>query len=182
MTLFRNFILLIILPLFLLPCALGEGVAVRGAEKASVVKSKKNTKNEIERLLDTLSSEATGEDNNEHEQSSGSFKAMKRAKIVVLNKITAKSEQIIFDIGQVKFFGNLSIEVHKCVQSTDLYEPNNLMLLTIFDNKVDDDQLSVFHGWIATSNPSLSTLEHPVYEVIPMSCLPLEVKKPANKK
>jgi len=196
MTTLRKLALIIILPFFLLPNALGEGATVREVEKALGVKAKKNEKcktepcpSDIDQLLDTLSVEATGKplpaDSGQEqsaESSSEPLKAMKRAKITVLNKITAKSEQVIFDIGQVKFFGNLSIEVHKCIQSTDPYEPNNLMLLTIFDNKADDDQLSVFHGWVVTSNPSLSTLEHPVYEVIPMTCLPLEVKKPTNTK
>ena len=45
------------------------------------------------------------------------------------------------------------------------------MLLTIFDNKIDDDNLSVFHGWIVSSNPSISTFEHPVYEVIAVDCI-----------
>ena len=72
--------------------------------------------------------------------------------------------------GEVRFFGNLSIEVHKCIKSADPFNANNLILLTIFDNKIEDDNLSVFHGWIVSSNPSISTLEHPVYEVIAVGC------------
>ena len=96
---------------------------------------------------------------------------MGRAELIVLNKITAKSTRKTFNLGEIKFFGNLSIEVHKCVKSTDPFNANNLMLLTIFDNKIEDDNLSVFHGWIVSSNPSISTLEHPVYEVIAVNCI-----------
>lgn len=96
---------------------------------------------------------------------------MEKAELIVLNKITAKSVKKTFNLGEVQFFGNLSIEVHKCVKSTDPFNANNLMLLTIFDNKIDDDNLSVFHGWIVSSNPSISTLEHPVYEVIAVNCI-----------
>lgn len=96
---------------------------------------------------------------------------MERAELIVLNKVTAKSVKKAFNLGEVQFFGNLSIEVHKCVKSTDPFNANNLMLLTIFDNKIDDDNLSVFHGWIVSSNPSISTLEHPVYEVIAVDCI-----------
>ena len=101
---------------------------------------------------------------------------MSRAELIVLNKITAKSTHAIFNLGEIKFFGNLSIEVHKCIKSTDPFNANNLMLLTVFDNKIDDDNLSVFHGWVLSSNPSLSTLEHPVYEVLPVKCIPAEGK------
>jgi hypothetical protein len=96
---------------------------------------------------------------------------MEQAELIILNKITAKSTRATFNLGEVKFFGNLSIEVHKCVKSTDPFNTNNLMLLTIFDNKIEDDNLSVFHGWIVSANPSISTLEHPVYEVIAVNCI-----------
>jgi len=95
---------------------------------------------------------------------------MEKASMIILNKITAKSNKEIFNLGEVRFFGNISIEVHKCIKSTDPFNENNLMLLTIFDNKIEDDNLSVFHGWVVSANPSLSTLEHPVYEVIPVDC------------
>lgn len=101
---------------------------------------------------------------------------MSRAELIILNKITAKSTRAIFNLGEIKFFGNLSIEVHKCIKSTDPFNANNLMLITVFDNKIDDDNLSVFHGWVLSSNPSLSTLEHPVYEVLPVKCIPAEEK------
>ncbi len=94
-----------------------------------------------------------------------------KAKLIVLNKITTKSTENILKVGEVTFFGNLSIEVHKCIKATDPYNANNWMLLTIFDNKIEEENLSVFHGWVLSSNPSLSTLEHPVYEVIPLDCL-----------
>lgn len=106
----------------------------------------------------------------------GPLVKMSRAELIILNKITTKSKRTIFTLGEVKFFGNLSIEVHKCIKSTDPFNANNLMLLTIFDNKIDDDNLAVFHGWVISSNPSLSTLEHPVYEVIPVDCIPAEQK------
>lgn len=93
------------------------------------------------------------------------------AKIVVLNKITAKSQEVKLALGEVKFFGNLSIEIHKCIKNTSLYNNYSLMLMSIFDNKLDDDKLLVFHGWIVSQYPSLSTLEHPVYEVIGKDCL-----------
>jgi hypothetical protein len=94
-----------------------------------------------------------------------------KGKLIILNKITTKSTEHVLKIGEVKFFGNLSIELHKCIKATDPYNSNNWMLLTIFDNKIEEENLSVFHGWVLSSNPSLSTLEHPVYEVIPLDCL-----------
>jgi hypothetical protein len=94
-----------------------------------------------------------------------------KGKLIILNKITTKSTEYILKIGEVKLFGSLSVELHKCIKGTDPYNANNWMLLTILDNKVKKENLVVFHGWVLSSNPSLSTLEHPVYEVIPLDCI-----------
>lgn len=99
------------------------------------------------------------------------FSYKKNAKIIILNKITAKSEAVEFKLGAAKSFGNISIEVHKCAKNTDPLKSSNLILITVFDNKIDNDKLLVFHGWMDSSNLSISTLEHPVYEVIPMDCI-----------
>ena len=109
-------------------------------------------------------------------KNSGPLVKMNRAQLIILNKITAKSKCTTCNLGEIKFFGNLSIEVHECIKSTDPFNPNNLMLITVFDNKIDDDNLSIFHGWVISSNPSLSTLEHPVYEIIPVDCISGEQK------
>lgn len=99
------------------------------------------------------------------------FSYKKNAKIIILNKITAKSEAVEFKLGAAKSFGNISIEVHKCAKNTDPLKSSNLILITVFDNKIDNDKLLVFHGWMDSLNLSISTLEHPVYEVIPMDCI-----------
>lgn len=112
----------------------------------------------------------------------GNLRSMPYAKIVITNKITTKRQIETFKVGDVKFFGNLSIEINKCINDPNLRDPNNMMLLTIFDNKIDDDKLSVFHGWMISNNLSLSTLEHPVYEVIPIECLAELEKTTVEKK
>ncbi len=107
----------------------------------------------------------------EENKNFGPVTKISRAELIILNKITAKQRREIFNLGEVRFFGNLSIKVHKCIKNTNSFNENNLMLLTVFDNKIDDDNLLVFHGWVVSSNPSLSTLEHPIYEVIPVDCV-----------
>jgi hypothetical protein len=99
------------------------------------------------------------------------FVSTESAEIIILNKITAKSFAQILKIGEIKFFGNLSIEVNRCIKNDDQFNFNSLMLITILDNRIDDDDFLAFHGWIIPSNPSLATFEHPVYEIIPVKCL-----------
>lgn len=115
----------------------------------------------------------------------GNLRSMPYAEMIIINKITTKRQNVIFKMGEVKFFGNISVEIHKCVNDPNLLKPNNMMLMTIFDNKIDDDKLSIFHGWMMSNNLSASTLEHPVYEIIPVTCrvqMEEEILKPKTNK
>jgi len=100
-----------------------------------------------------------------------SFSYKKNAKIVILNKITAKSELVKFELNKAESFGNLSIKVHKCAKNTNPLRPANLVLITVFDNKPDGNKSVLFDGWMDSSNLAISTLEHPVYEIIPRNCV-----------
>ncbi|NRB10532.1 MAG: DUF2155 domain-containing protein [Rickettsiaceae bacterium] len=102
------------------------------------------------------------------------------AKIIVVNKITAKPQEVILKLGEVKYFGNISIEVRRCLKKIDPYEPDNLMLVAVFDNKIDEDQLLMFYSWIMSANSSVSNFEHSVYEIIPKDCISLQKKDSNN--
>lgn len=99
------------------------------------------------------------------------FFIAKKAEIIILNKITAKSKKEIFNLNKKRFFGNLSIEIHQCAKSKDPFYEDNLMLIKVMDNKIDEDNIIIFNGWVTSSNPSLSTVEHSVYEIIPVNCI-----------
>lgn len=92
------------------------------------------------------------------------------AKIIALNKITANSQEIILKIGKVSYFHNAEIKLNKCWKSPDQYMPNNQVLLSVTESKADEDQKSIFHGWLISSQPALATLEHPVYEIMAVEC------------
>jgi len=135
---------------------------------------------DIDSLLDDLTSEyieqknivaTESAENSDKQKLLSALVATDKANLIILNKITTKSQDIVFDLGEKQFFGNLSIEVHKCVKSTDPFKANDLMLLSVKHIQIDDDSKLIFHGWVASSAPALSTLEHPIYEIIPKQCI-----------
>lgn len=98
------------------------------------------------------------------------------AKIVAINKITAKSRQITIELGKSSFFDNVELKLYKCWKSSDAYIKNNQILISVLENKFDEDPKLVFEGWLISSEPALSTFEHPVYEVLAMDCAGSKVK------
>ena len=98
------------------------------------------------------------------------------AKLVTINKITAKSRELTIEIGKSAYFDNIELKLHKCWKSSDPYIKNNQILVTVLENKFDEDQKLVFEGWLISSEPALSTFEHPVYEVMATDCLGNKIK------
>ena len=98
------------------------------------------------------------------------FEEYKQAIIIALNKITAKSQELAISASNSKYFGNIEIKVHKCLKITDPYNPDNRILISVIENKIDEDPVVIFQGWIFSSTVSLFTLEHPVYEIFAKDC------------
>lgn len=87
-----------------------------------------------------------------------------------LNKVTARISSIEAPLGHTVQFGNLEILVQKCWQAPATERPENAALLEIWDRKPGETPSSVFHGWMFSSSPSLSGLEHPVYDITILTC------------
>lgn len=93
-----------------------------------------------------------------------------RAVLQVLNKTTAKTAIIEAKVGEATEYGKMTIIARKCWQAPLDQKPDSRILLEIFENKADGTKNRVFFGWMISSSPSISSLEHPVYDVVALSC------------
>lgn len=98
------------------------------------------------------------------------LKIYNSAKIIAINKITAQSKEIILKLGEPKYFGNIEIKIFKCYKDTNPYNPDSKILLAITEERVDEEPTIIFQGWMMSSNISISTFEHPVYEIFAKDC------------
>jgi hypothetical protein len=88
-----------------------------------------------------------------------------------LDKVTARISTLEATVGQTVSFGSLSITVRRCQRSRPDQKLERAAFLEI-DN-VDPgskDKKRVFSGWMFMSNPAISALEHPVYDVWVKDC------------
>ena len=86
-----------------------------------------------------------------------------------LNKITGKTSIIEAKIGDVIQFEQLEILFLKCWKSYPEENTENKLLLKIFENK-DNKKNLIFYGWFFSSSPSISGLEHPLYDLKLLTC------------
>ena len=75
-----------------------------------------------------------------------------------LDKISARVSQFEAPVGQSVRFGTLSVAVRDCQRSPPEERP--------------EARTRLLSGWMFSSSPALSALEHPVYDVNLLECRP----------
>jgi hypothetical protein len=82
-----------------------------------------------------------------------------------LDKISARVFTSEVYVNQKIHFGSLEIYVRNASRSPPEDQPESACFLEIYDNKQGQQRQKVFSGWMFSSNPALSALEHPVYDI-----------------
>ena len=126
-------------------------------------------KSELEKQDDKNLSLNINSDTNE------SFKSENSKKIYInltaLDKITAKTSSIRLAVGEIKSFGSLEIKALKCAYSKDIDNPDTLAYIQVKDlSSKDNNQVFLFNGWTFASNPTLQSIDHPVYDLWIINC------------
>lgn len=94
----------------------------------------------------------------------------KIAVLEALDKITGHVFTLEAVIGSEVQFGRLRINPHRCYKAPPEQPPESVAFLEIRETRPDQDALQLFTGWMFASSPGLSTLEHPIYDVIVLDC------------
>jgi hypothetical protein len=89
-----------------------------------------------------------------------------------LNKVTAKSSRLETKVEEEIVFGQLKIKVLKCIKSRPEERPENKILIKISELQTEEREegKNIFFGWMFSSSPSLSSLEHPIYDITAIEC------------
>ena len=84
-----------------------------------------------------------------------------------LDKIVARVTPLSIKTGQSASFGSLTITVRACL----VRPPDQAVDAAVYLDIVDANPAAPqFHGWMIVSAPSVSMLEHPVYDIRPLGC------------
>ena len=169
MTMKKNssFFIAIILIIFTFANAVAQETKVEN--QAS---NKKQIKKESNKIEKNLEDDFESEDEVKPENDLSRFN--NTAVVQALNKTTAKTSILNLKIGEKISFGSLKIIAHKCWQSPLEQKPENKILLEIFEFKNEAEEKysekRIFYGWMFSSSPSISSLEHPIYDITALNC------------
>ncbi len=89
------------------------------------------------------------------------------AELQVLDKVNARHTDLTVKAGEKVQFGPLSIEVQSCVARPPNEPRDAAAFLSITDANNDGVP---FRGWMVASQPALSMLQHPMYDVRVTGC------------
>lgn len=94
-----------------------------------------------------------------------------RVKLQSLDKITARTMTFEADVGSTLRFGPLYIRVQKCKKTPPIEKPESAAFLQIWQVDPGAEPEWVFSGWMFSSSPALSAMDHPIYDVWVLDCL-----------
>ena len=94
------------------------------------------------------------------------------AEFNTLDKITARTKNIEINLNEDTTLGSLIINLKSCQNRPPDFLPESAAYVEIFDtlNQSLEEKNLVFSGWMFSSSPAISALEHPVYDISLVSC------------
>ena len=99
-------------------------------------------------------------------QLEGSFTEIK-----ILDKISSKNTLLKLKNGQLLKFKDLSIKSLKCKNSEFDDNPEITAYIQVRDlSNQNNDEVFVFNGWMFSSSPSITSFDHPIYDVWLVKC------------
>ena len=94
-----------------------------------------------------------------------------QAILIGLDKITAKSSQLVVNLNESKKFGPLEIKILKCGQVKVNNRKDAVAYMQVKDlTKNDNEKVFIFNGWTFASDPSLTPFDHAIYDLKLLNC------------
>ena len=88
------------------------------------------------------------------------------ALLQALDKTTGRTSFLTVKVDEPYTYGDLTVLVKRCLKRPPEETPENSVFLTVTENEGDE----VFHGWMFSSDPALSAMDHPVYDIWVLAC------------
>jgi len=94
-----------------------------------------------------------------------------QAILIGLDKITAKSSELVVNLDEIKRFGPLEIKILKCGKIKANNKIDSVAYMQVKDlTKNENEQVFIFNGWTFASDPSLTPFDHAIYDLQLLNC------------
>ena len=91
--------------------------------------------------------------------------------LIGLDKITAKSSELVVNLDEVKKFGPLEIKILKCGKVKVNNRIDDVAYMQVKDlTKSENDKVFIFNGWTFASDPNITPFDHAIYDLQLLNC------------
>tara|TARA_Y100001970_G_C14183739_1_gene831318 strand:- start:312 stop:689 length:378 start_codon:yes stop_codon:yes gene_type:complete len=91
------------------------------------------------------------------------------ANFKLLDKISNKLITKSIEINESAILGTLNINVYICFTEPPDEIPEDYVLVDIKD-EFESKEISIYKGWMISSSPDVTPLEHPIYDLWLLNC------------
>ena len=99
--------------------------------------------------------------------------AQNLAEIRAIDRTTGRSFKLKVPIDEEVTFSNLVLNIKYCYKNPIDKEIENFAYLIVKDKLLNNQ---IFQGWMFSSSPSLSSLEHPINDIWLLNCINKKAK------
>jgi len=92
------------------------------------------------------------------------------AKFKLLDKITNKVTQKTINVNSTIDWDFLNIKIYACYSTPPEEIPEDYVLLEVKD-KLSLEKIYIYRGWMISSSPDVTPLEHPIYDLWLIDCI-----------
>ena len=94
-----------------------------------------------------------------------------QAILIGLDKITAKSSELVVNLNESIQFGRLEIRILKCGKVKMNDRIDSVAYMQVKDlTKNQNEQVFIFNGWTFASDSSLTPFDHAIYDIKLLNC------------
>tara|TARA_X000001036_G_scaffold416451_1_gene433505 strand:- start:42 stop:539 length:498 start_codon:yes stop_codon:yes gene_type:complete len=128
---------------------------------------------EITPSFEELEEESENVSSNQNLKEKKTITALKSSQAILigLDKITAKSSELIINLNEIRQFGPLQIKILKCgkVKINNIFD--SVAYMQVKDlTKNNNEQVFIFNGWTFASDPSVTPFDHAIYDLQLINC------------
>ncbi len=131
--------------------------------------------NEIKPSFEEIDDKTDVSKNNKslkQKKSSSNKKSISSHAILIgLDKITAKSSEIVVNLNEIKQFGPLEIKILKCGKVKLNNKTDDVAYMQVKDiSENSNEKVYIFNGWTFSSDPNLTPFDHAIYDLQLLNC------------
>lgn len=92
-----------------------------------------------------------------------------------MDKVTGRVNKITVPVNSKVTYGDFSLVLRACKKRPAEETPENFAFIDVTDKSFGENEYNIFRGWVVSSTPGISAIEHPIYDIWLLECIDTKV-------